>query len=199
MDHIVDLIDALAWPIATVILALIFRREFRSVVRRLTALKYKDFQADFGQDLLEVEKQLKAMAAEAQGQTEEDAESLSRYERLMRITEMSPRAAIMEAWRDIEVTTKQVTDAYGISVGGHIAGIRAIRDLVRKGVLPDSVGSVYERMRKLRARAAHAADFAIDPEEAVRYIETAHDFYTTLQFLLKQAPIEPEKTTSPSI
>jgi len=53
-------------------------------------------------------------------------------------------------------------------------------------------------MRKLRARAAHAADFAIDPEEAERYIETAHDFYMTLQFLLKQATTEPAETTNPS-
>jgi len=80
----------------------------------------------------------------AKGGNQESEESLSQYERLLRIVQISPRAAIMEAWRDIEFTTKMVTDAYGISVGGNIAGERAIRDLTHKGILPDSVCSVQE-------------------------------------------------------
>jgi hypothetical protein len=92
-----------------------------------------------------------------------------------------------EAWRDIEVTTKQVINAYGISTDGQIAGVKAIRELVHQHLLPESVVSVYEQMRRLRSRAAHAADFTITPDEAKRYIDTAYRFHNTLLFLLQQA------------
>jgi len=47
-------------------------------------------------------------------------------------------------------------------------------------------------MRKLRGRAAHSREFFIEPEEAERYIETAHNFYMTVQFVLTQAPKTPD-------
>ena len=65
---------------------------------------------------------------------------------------------------------------------GRIAGVKAIRQLVQKGVLPLSVISVYESLRRLRAKAAHTADFEIDKTEAERYIDTAHQFFVTLSF-----------------
>ncbi len=92
----------------------------------------------------------------------------------------------MEAWRDVEVSAKKVADAYGIASGGQIAGVRAINELAQKHLLPNSVTSIYEQMRRLRSRAAHAADFSISLEEAERYIDTAFRFHNALLFLLKQ-------------
>jgi hypothetical protein len=190
MDKLVQLISALAWPATVLSLAMIFRHELRRAASRLSSLQYKDFKAGFERDLKRLEGEVQALPAEVRVPTDapasENKAALSSYDRLVRIAEISPRAAIMEAWRDIEVTTKKVADAHGLSVDGAVAGVKAIRDIVGRGLLPRSVIGVYEQMRRLRARAAHAADFAIDSEEAERYIDTAHKFYVALLFLLKQ-------------
>jgi hypothetical protein len=188
---LVQLVSAIAWPFTVIIIALLFRQEIRKTANRLSALSYKDVKAEFEHDLNKLEKDIKELPAkESSSKTnhpENDLETLNSYERLRRIADISPRAAVMEAWRDIEVTTKQVTDAYEISTDGQIAGVKAIRELVNQHLLPESVVSVYEQMRRLRSRAAHAADFAITTDEAERYIDTAYRFHNTLLFLLQQA------------
>lgn len=190
MELIAQLVSALAWPLTVIIIVLIFRREFRAAAGRLRTLAYKDFKAEFERDLMKLEGEVRQLPEKPIQSLPEHTDTKPRQTDeavLLRLTEISPRAAIMEAWRNIEVTTKQVADVHGISVGGNIAGARAINDLVKKGLLPGSVLPIYERMRRLRARAAHAKDFAIEQDEAERYVEMAHAFHMSLRFLLKQA------------
>jgi hypothetical protein len=193
MDNqtLVQLVSALAWPLTVTLVALMFRQEIRKVASRLSTLSYGDMKAEFEKDLNKLERDVKELSVKESSTKVErpknDSETLDSYERLSRIAEISPRAAIMEAWRDIEVTTKQVTDAYEISTDGQIAGVKAIRELVHQHLLPESVVSVYEQMRRLRSRAAHAADFKITADEAKRYIDTAYRFHNALLFLLQQA------------
>lgn len=191
MDHVIQIVSALAWPATVVAIIILLRREIRQATRRITAVTYKGFRADFHHGLAEVQRDVEALPSRdkisqtAEFKVLDESADFSNYDRLFRIADISPRAAIMEAWRDIEVTTKKVTDAYGISVGGRIAGVKAIQQLVKNGILPKGVISIYERLRRLRSRAAHAADFEIDPEEAEKYIEMSHQFYITLLLLLK--------------
>jgi len=188
MENFIKLIEAVAWPLTVIAAAFMFRHELRRAAQRLSTLKYKDFSADFNANLTKIESDLDQISSNQTDEKQlENDQTLSSYERLLRIADISPRAAIMEAWRDIEVTTKKVTEAYGIATIGRIAGVKAIRQLVQRGILPSNIVSVYESLRRLRARAAHSADFAIDPEEAERYIDTAHQFYMTLSFLLEQS------------
>jgi len=188
---IVQFISAIAWPFTVIIIAFMFRQEIRKTANRLSTFSYGEMKAEFQKDLNKLEKDVKELPVKESTakleKSEPDSETLDSYERLSRIADISPRAAIMEAWRDIEVTTKQVTDAYAISTDGQIAGVKAIRELVRQHLLPESVISVYEQMRRLRSQAAHSADFAITTDEAKRYIDTAYRFHNALLFLLQQA------------
>jgi hypothetical protein len=201
MDNqtLVQLVSALAWPLTVIIVALMFRQEIRKIASRLSTLSYGDMKAEFEKDLHKLEREVKELpikeASTKVDHQKKDSKTLDSYERLSRIAEISPRAAIMEAWRDIEVTTKQVTDAYGISTNSQISGVKAIRELVRQHLLPEGVVTVYEQMRRLRSRAAHAPDFTITSEEAKRYIDTAYRFHNALLFLLQQAekPLSPKE------
>ena len=188
MEIFVRLIEVIAWPFTIIISVFLFRHELRKAAQRLTTVKYKDISIIFNKDLEQIENDLNKIRFDRNDKKQlEDDQTLSSYERLIRIADISPRAAIMEAWRDIEITTKQVTEAYEIASIGHIAGVKAVRKLVENGVLPSNVISVYERLRRLRAKAAHTAEFEIDPVEAQRYIDTAHQFFMTLRFLLNQS------------
>ena len=203
MEAVVQLLSAIAWPVAAIILALIFRAELRQVMRRLSAFSYKDAKAEFKHALEEVEGEIRSLPKSSPPQSERDTalggpETLSDYERLLRIADISPRAAVMEAWREVEIGTKHVTDAYSIPTTGQIAGVKAIQELVNRGLLPSMLLSIYERLRRLRSRAAHAPDFVVDEEQAERFIEAANHFYETFRFLLKQAEEKKNRKRPPN-
>jgi hypothetical protein len=197
MNVIVQLVSALAWPITLIVIVLVFRRELRAAAGRLRTLAYKNFKAEFERDLLKLEGEVRQLP-EKQPPTIEEQTYKTPLQTdkalLLRLAEISPRAAIMEAWRNIEVTTKQVADANGIRLGGNIAGSRAIHELVNNGLFPETVIPIYDRLRRLRVHAAHAVDFAIEQDEAERYVETAYAFYMGLYFLLKQGDAKSRTT-----
>jgi hypothetical protein len=192
MDTIVQLLSTIAWPVTVIVLAMIFRKEFRQLLKRLTTFSYKEATAEFKHDLDEVEGEIKSLPksqpqqAELESMPKKKPESLEDSNRLIRISEISPRAAVMEAWREVEIGTKQVTDAYGIPTTGQVAGIKAINELTKRGLLSETFLSIYERLRRLRSRAAHAPDFVVEEEQARRFIEAANQFHEAFQALLKQ-------------
>ena len=195
-DQVVQLIQALAWPITVLILVLLFRGEIRNIFARISAFHYKDFKAEFARELHAAEGEIQELLTEAtspeNSATRDGSASFSsvregeeRYESLMRIAELSPQAAIMEAWREIELTIKTIANRWGLSKPGHMPGERDIKYLVDKGLLPRGALGVYQRLRRLRTKAAHAPNLAVEVEEAQNYIEAAREFLAILRFLLR--------------
>ena len=87
MELIVNLLVGIAWPAAVVWVAMLFKNEIRSVLRRISQLKYKDLEASFDKGLGEAE------AKAAIVSTNEVTQSLHkeitpRLEQLRRIAEV---------------------------------------------------------------------------------------------------------------
>ena len=103
LTFISKLVEALAWPSIVVVVLLFLRKELPSIVRSLRKLKFKDVEMEFGEAV-------KALAAEtkrAVPQSKKDftmmgqsAESVAA--RLLDLSDLSPRAAILEAWLQVE-------------------------------------------------------------------------------------------------
>ncbi|MEZ8073415.1 hypothetical protein ACED48_20310, partial [Vibrio sp. 5S239] len=102
MEHIVEIIKALAWPVAVVWLGYLFRNEVRGLMGRLTALKHGDTEISFNRALEKAEQQASEIPQTEEVIHESTAEELSQKEQLYRLAEISPRAAIVEAWTLIE-------------------------------------------------------------------------------------------------
>ncbi len=192
MENLVALVSALAWPLTVLILVFLFRRELRHAAGRLSLLKYKEFQAEFGRELAQVERKIEQLpSASSTNGSQESARhaagDVSSDERLLRLAEISPRAAITEAWRDVELTTRAAAEAYGIAERGTIAGTRVIQELVRRGLLPGGVANAYGTMRQLRNEAVHATEFSVGRDEAVRYGAVAKELQKELVDLIDRA------------
>lgn len=196
MEYFVQLVSALAWPLTIIAVALLFRQELRRAAARLSSVSYKEFRAEFDRELRAIEGEVQTLAVRGPQPlpSDQNSKGLPSYDRLIRIADISPRAAIMEAWREIELTTKQIANAYGLAPLKDMPGVRNVRELIQRKVLPSAAEGLYEGMRRLRSRAAHAADFAIEPDEAQRYIETALELQAILQFALKNTQLEAGKT-----
>ncbi len=192
MQDFVALVSALAWPLTVLILVYLFRREFRQAASRLSSLKYKDFQADFARELASVEDEIKLLPPTpttngSDASATQTAAELSSDERLLRLAEISPRAAITEAWRDIELSTIAAAKAYGISTRGHVAGVREIHELAQRRLLPQDVVDIYGGLRRLRNEAVHANEFLLDQDQALQFIALAQELQRRLADLVDRA------------
>lgn len=169
MEHLVEIIKALAWPVSVVWLGYIFRGEVRQLLSRMSSFKYKGLEANFERELAEAEDKAKAIPAPSDtppGQTQPQAEQL------FRIAEVSPRAAVVEAWTLIETAAVKG----GLTSGAAIqrTNPKMIVDyLISSGKFSDESINLIEQLRRIRNRASRMPDFAISQEEAERYLDLA--------------------------
>jgi hypothetical protein len=173
MDTIVGLIDALAWPVAAVCIANLFKAEFRFLLMRITSLKYKDAEAKFEQGVEELAKERPAEAATLIERGNAVGGVGKRQGELLRISEVSPRAAIMEAWIDVEHALAQAAMQQGFGDRGRALLPSAARQVLEKNELTRGLTNWYEHLRRLRNEAAHAEAFNPSPDSVQQYLEYA--------------------------
>ncbi|MCD9517009.1 hypothetical protein [Photobacterium carnosum] len=172
MEHLVQIIEALAWPIAVVWLGYLFSAELRGLMTRLTALKHGDTEISFSHDLKQVEKKVSEFEQGIETLSESTPEELSQKERLYRLVEISPRAAIIEAWTLIEIAAVKSDLTTGSAIKR--TNSKLILDhLVSTGNFSPNSIEVINSLRQLRNRASHLPDFAISQDEAERYLDLA--------------------------
>lgn len=160
MDNFIKFIDIVAWPATTLTLAWFFRTELRAVLARISSLKYKDWEAKFDKGLSHVEGKIGSLKKD-----ENEPEEV--LDRLDRLTEISPRAAILEAWIELEQVLFHMAEVYKIK--GH-SPLRIIEGLKQKGIVTKELASAFIEMRQLRNEAAHVPDFVVEENKAQRFI-----------------------------
>jgi hypothetical protein len=169
MEYLVEIIKSLAWPIAAVWLGYIFKGEIRKLLGRVSSLKYKDMEASFEKELADAE--IKASKL-TQPSLQESTEALSQTDQLLRIAEVSPRAAIVEAWTLIETAALK----NGLTSGSAMQRTNPkmiVNYLANIGRFSNESLELIEQLRKLRNRASHMPDFTISQSEAERYLDLA--------------------------
>ena len=162
------LIDSLAWPLATVVILSMLRRPLTQLIPLLRRLKFKDLELDF-------ERKVHELVVQARGEVPaapDDAERIERVEeRFAEMARVSPRAAVLESWVDLEDAAIAATKRHGLELTS-----REVRSpktlgsaLEEAGILDDGKMGIYHRLRNLRNAAAHASDFSFDTESAIEY------------------------------
>ena len=169
MEHFVNLVEAVAWPVSVVWVAYLFRGEITKLFGRVSSLKYKDMEANFEESLSEAE----AKAAQVKVR---DAiptpEAASELDQLLRISEISPRAAVVEAWTLIESAAIKT----GLSTGTVIQRTNSkliLEYLESTGKFSPESLELIKKLRQIRNRVSHMPDTSVSQEEAERYLDLA--------------------------
>jgi hypothetical protein len=172
MELVVTLLTGIAWPIALVWVAYLFKGELRSLMHRVSHLKYKDIEAKFESTLADAEAKVIAIDKATSTAPLPDLELNSRLEQLRRIADISPRAAIMEAWVLVEDAAGKSRFFQGAK-SHRVNPKLLVKELVRLGKLPPISESVVDPMREIRNQVAHISDF--DPSQDIvdRYLQVA--------------------------
>jgi hypothetical protein len=171
LGFVASLVHSLAWPAGVVVVVIVLRQHigaaFSRGVRRLRA---GPVEVEFDQELAEVREELSRSPELARAATQVPEGSLT--EDLARLTEVSPRSAVLEAYARIEAQLIALlggTDMEHLKAGGRALARRA-RD---HGLISDETLTAVEGLSVLRNLAAHSPTDEIGAERARDFLALA--------------------------
>ena len=170
LSFLSSVIGSLAWPASLLLLVLVLRKPIRELLPGLQRLRYKELELEFERRIEEIREEvaeeLPANARLALPAPESDA--------ILRLAEVSPRAAVLEAWRILELAALAAARRLGgDALRGATITFHAIRFLERAPTVDRSAVSLLRDLRGLRNQAAHAPEFALTRASALGYAATA--------------------------
>jgi|SRR5450830_770052 len=175
LTFIAKLVDALAWPSVVVVVLIFLRKELPSIVRSLRKLKVKDIEMEFGEAAVALAAETKRVVPAAKpdvkimGESEESTAA-----RLQAIAELSPRAAILEAWLHVEAAAADLIRKQGsMSLTSTPGPLRIREGLRRAEVLTRPQEAAFEHLRRLRNDAVHAPVAEFTSTAVSSYIQSA--------------------------
>ena len=189
LTFIAELAKALAWPISIMLIVFLLRNNLNELLPALKRLKIGALEAEFSEDLAKAEQQAQQANLPPPEQAVETMVGVPEpaYEKYERLAYISPRAAIIEAWRDVEITLK-VT-----ATGGDYSSLQSsslrntshiIKHLIEEDKLHPKDGEFLEFIRSLRNRAAHTHDIDLSSNQAYRYAMLASRISARLRAMI---------------
>jgi hypothetical protein len=167
------LIGDIAWPAAAFGAVLLLREPIEAMLALVSKLKVSSVELEFDRKL-EVAKQEALSELPESATTADHLPSIIDTE-ILKLAEVSPRAAVMEAWRHVEAAALRA--AKNLVPDGIFRNqtmtFRAIKIIEQSGVLPDTIVDLIRRLRTLRNDAAHATDFGLSTSSAIEYFYLA--------------------------
>lgn len=169
-----EVIKALAWPTAVVIIALMVRKPVIELLPFLRRLKYKEVEFEFSKELAQLKSEVIATEPGMSQKSRHPAVGTSNN-RLLNIASISTSAAILEAWSELESASVAVASSFWLQPPSD-----AFKNdpelgeyLLQCKVIDEKQLAVFNKLRELRNKVAHAIDLNLSEEEARTYIELA--------------------------
>ena len=175
LEFFAKIIDSLAWPASILFVLYILRGELPAIARSLKKLRYKDLELEFEKSAQEIVEKTKLSLPEASKDVQLSGQSQDELiDRLVLISELAPRSAILEAWLVVEAAAVKVAKKKGISTFTSHPGPMRLRDYLVKGdLLNRDQQAIFEQLRNLRNEAVHVADAEFTRKAVDDYIASA--------------------------
>lgn len=170
LTFIAELVKALAWPVAAVVIAAIFHRQISALLSRIRKGKIGPAEFEF-----ELEVQELADQAPVQLQSEQVGSPT------VSLATTNPRAAILEAWLGVESALNGL--AYNqqlLPPSAPRSPVAIIRSVEKSGILAADDVSLFNDLRVLRNHATHDTEFSPSAESVIKYVQLARALKTRI-------------------
>lgn len=192
LQFIASLIKSLVWPVTLLILVVLFRVQVGKVLLRLTRLKYKDLELDFGRELKLLEKEAKAIDIAPQPQksiapTKRDSSQL--LQEAVQLAPSFPEPAVGVAWQAVEDELMQAVLRLAISPDypAHNSALKNAELLKAQNAVDQRTLELLNRMRNLRNMAVHGGHaIPITTDESLEFAALARGVVEKLQALRRK-------------
>jgi len=186
MDFVVQLIIGLGWPVAAVVIVLLLRKEVANVIGRLSKVRYKELEAEFRETLQEIEAKPSPSVPEPEEFDDWNPELKDRKKELYTLAHISPRAAIMESWLDVESQIRRSAGYLHLDATGDVVTlVDKIREKLKR--VPKSMAARVRELRKLRNVAIHETQLNLPQKEVMQYVTIAVHLAATLDSVTNPA------------
>ena len=169
LTFIVEMTKALAWPASIAFAVFLLRAPLIDLLPFIEELKYKDFELKFRKGVSNVK-----IASEL-SKSQQVPLLLEEENSLLRVAEVSPRAAVMESWMSLQDALLDISLKLG-----KIDNKENYREHSRTGHVMLDINAftkidfdAYHKLRSLRNQASHVPDFALNSQDAKEYVKLA--------------------------
>lgn len=168
LTFLAEILKATAWPITTVVIAILFRTEFRALLRRIRKGKIGSAEIHF-------EEEVKKLTNAAQEITITPATgAITLKPEVVSLATLNPRAALLSAWIEIETALTNLAQKHGLLNDQTRRNTSAlVRAIANADLIPKSQVPAFLVLRELRNDAAHDIDFNPSEEAVLGYLEIA--------------------------
>jgi uncharacterized protein YutE (UPF0331/DUF86 family) len=173
LTFIAEIIKAVIWPLTIIGILVILRKPILNYFPAIEKLKYGDWELDFAKQVHKLAKEAKESLDSALSKFDDATQD--DYKKLLDIAQVSPRAALLEAWMTLESVAFQVMKQKDPKLTTTIlkTPLQFGITLEKQGIINCSQKEIFDKLRNLRNAAAHAMDFAFDTRAAIEYAEMA--------------------------
>lgn len=168
---------ALAWPASATFAIYVLREPLIKLIPYLEELKYKDFALKFGKSVSEIKENIKTEIT----QISETPKLLEEENALLRVAEISPRAAVMESWVKLQDTLLDISLDLGKidNKENYRNHSRIGHALLDAKVFTKNDFKAFHQLRELRNKASHVPDFALNTRDTKEYVKLAMQLAST--------------------
>ena len=179
LTFISKIIEALAWPLVAIALALIFRHRINDLLARIRKGKIPGGEFEFSDVAQRVLADAPPRALIPSSSSSSSGPSIQTFSILgpaYAILEHSPRAAVQEGWQELQKAALERLQFYDDDTSSDDYPTRTPRPVALAGYLRDQrildaeEVAVFNELRDLRNRAVHVPDFEITIEKARDYL-----------------------------
>lgn len=159
LTFVATIIRSLAWPVTLMVALYMLRRPIAELLPGLRRLRYKDLEVDFGKELEQIEAVMDTVEEKTKPKgklpigIQPEPLPKTRTELLDKLAKLSPNAAILESWRNVERTLEFYFSSRGME--RPCSGQAILGHLDHDSNFPPQLVSAYQELRLLRNRAAH--------------------------------------------
>lgn len=173
MTFITKIIDSVAWPVAIILVVWWLKSHISQLIPLTKKFKYGELEIEFEQQLKELKKEAEASKLEHDTPERDNSEML---EYLSETADISPRAAIVDAWVGLELTALSSAGLLGIGNDKRpMPFSHLIQALESESIIKSKDAIILKKLKRLRNEALHSPDFQITKKEAQEFAELARD------------------------
>jgi sugar-specific transcriptional regulator TrmB len=161
---------------AVVCLIFVFLPQFKKFKGFGVEAELKEYRAEFDREIDKLESEAKRLPppVKPKPKIKRLPPPPGYRSRFLRLAEISPRGAIIEAWGEVENAVQRVALEHEIKEKVGTASSPVIAEtFARQGLIDKATYIVFEDLRHLRNKAAHGTEFEPTIEQAKEFVKLA--------------------------
>lgn len=172
LTFISEIVKSIAWPAVVVLSLFLLKKPITELIPLLRKLKYKELEMEFSEAVAELKAESASLPSNVGTPT---ILPTSPQNRLLQLVNFSTRAAVMEAWLEVEsAATATASSFWGQHPNETIRAYPKLGEyLLQCKVIDTKQLEIFNKLKQLRNKAAHAEELNLSENDARSYVELA--------------------------